>query len=437
MARYPRANDVRIETQSTLTRRRSRRPQHSWAIGVRPWQICPCMIAPVLPGESLKSASMQMRMISDPIVSPLQGWWLEWYLFYVRFGDLFSPADANYRAMISDPSAPGLATSPNVGDLADWNWYHGGNTTGAPWYKNIWKDCYGPIVRAYFRKEGQEPGTTLINSYDACRFAGANGLDTLYTDLELGTPTGADLWAKQWAAFQVAREAKLTTNTWEEYLAQSGVSTPPKLVEPQKDFQIPELVRFVRDFAYPTATVNQADGTIKTTVQWSMAERIDKRRFFAEPGFLCGIVVVRPKAYTFYQNGSLTDLYCTSNYGWPQPAYDTDPHTTMVSHNAAATPAGVGVVRGSSTVHWTDVKDLYLYGDQFINFDPQSIPAGMGSGITWVRIPKPALTNKTYPDITDSQMVFVDGGGAGTAQFLHGDGICSLRIATRLGETTN
>jgi hypothetical protein len=383
------------------------------------------VIAPVLAGESLKSAMVQARVVSDPLISNVQGWWLEYYLFYVRVGDLPSPQDQVYRTFIADPSQAGPA-----GAAASSFYYHLSGTS-CPLM-----DCIGPVTRAYFRKEGEEWNTFMLDRGPAVRYAGGNGLQSLYSDAELGSPTGADTWAKNWAAFQVARDAKLTTNTWEEYLAQQGVSTPPKLVETVQDFQIPELVRFVRDFAYPVPTVDTATGTIRSTVQWSLAERIDKRRFFAEPGWLVGFMVARPKAYLSNQNGNLADFAASAvgGAGWIPPAYDTDPMMTMATYLT-----GQGPVIGTTVPTWLDWRDLYLYGDQFLNQAPGAPASGTAAGFTFVALPTVSVARKVYPQLADAQKLFVDNktDGSGVAQWLHADGMLSLRIASRIGEATN
>lgn len=431
MARYPNASDVRIETQRPLSVRKTRRPQHSWALAFRPWQIQPCMIAQVLPGETLKSASIQMRVVSDPIISNVQGWWLELYLFYVRIGDLLSPMDQAFRNEISNPGSGSFSN-----DSVDWHYNHGSNTA-----VNITKACTAAIVRAYFRKEGEDATTSsaIVDGLPVTRVAGTTWLDSLYTDSDLGTPTGADQWALNWSAFQQLRDQKLTTNTFEEYLSQMGVSTPPKLVETTQDFQIPELVRFVRDYAFPVPTVNQTTGAIVSTVQWSLAERVDKRRFFAEPGWLIGLVVARPKVYFANQVLPCAHAQGTMGLGWMAPAFDTDPHMTLNKWATGASGPLAGKV--GTTTYWTDLRDPLLHGDQFVNQNPASFTSGTSGGFTLVTLPSSDLSDKRYPTFNDARTLFVDNktDGTGVSQWLHADGVCSLRIASRLGaaDTSN
>lgn len=68
--------------------RRTRSPQHPFYLRYRPWQIQPFVIAPVLPGETLTGATLQSRVVSDPIKNPLMGWWTEYYFFYVKHRDM-------------------------------------------------------------------------------------------------------------------------------------------------------------------------------------------------------------------------------------------------------------------------------------------------------------------------------------------------------------
>ena len=61
----------------------SRRPEHTFHLRFRPFQIQPCLIAPVLPGETMKQAQVQVRAVADPIRNPLVGWWTSWMRFCI------------------------------------------------------------------------------------------------------------------------------------------------------------------------------------------------------------------------------------------------------------------------------------------------------------------------------------------------------------------
>ena len=68
-----------------------RRPQHRFNIKFQPWQLQPLMIAPVLPGETLRQLMLQSQCWSTPLkAGPLKniGWWQEYFFFYVSHRDL-------------------------------------------------------------------------------------------------------------------------------------------------------------------------------------------------------------------------------------------------------------------------------------------------------------------------------------------------------------
>jgi len=83
----------------------------------------------------------------------------------------------------------------------------------------------------------------------------------------------------------------LTEQTYEEYLTTYGVKMP------QVELHKPELIRYVRDWKYPTNTFDPTDGSAASAVVWSIAERADKRRFFTEPGFYLRVLGCAAKVY--------------------------------------------------------------------------------------------------------------------------------------------
>lgn len=412
MARYRRiASDVRLEEQRPLSVRRTRSPQHTWGINLRPWQLVPAFIAPVLPGETMKSAGIQCRIVSDPIKSALGGWWLELYVFYVRVGDL-DEADV-VRAAAADP-ANDLST---IVEATDETWYHMG---GLP---NWLKLCVKPIVRGYFRSEGEDWDDHVLGDYPSAGITGNTWMDSARMVSAIGD-SGSDEWAKQWAAYEQMRAAKLTTNTFNEWLAKYGVEVPPQLKEEVQDYRIPELVRFCRDFAFPVPTVDPTTGVLHPTVQWNLAERIDKRRFFAEPGFLVGLMCVRPKVFFRNLLGSACDLLIQDANGFMPPDFDTDPHTALVECDQAAI---ADIPTGQI---WLDRRDLFLHGDQMLSGEGVTGSDGPGNRVA---LPDPDLVTNRYATSTDADALFVDGTAA---HMFRGDGICSFHIASRIGVDT-
>ena len=93
------------------TSRTPRRPQHTFAIEARPWQLVPFFIAPVLPGETMKNMLFQARIVSDPIKNPLIGWWAEFFFWYVKHRDLNEPSRSQ---LTRTPCGPARSASSGV-----------------------------------------------------------------------------------------------------------------------------------------------------------------------------------------------------------------------------------------------------------------------------------------------------------------------------------
>src|SRR3546814_10510072 len=97
-----------------------------------------------------------------------------------------------------------------------------------------------------------------------------------------------------YAQWEAMRSMQLTASTFEDWVKTFGVRVPKAEAE---ESHRPELLRYIREWSYPSNTINPADGTPSSAVSWSVAERADKDRFFSEPGFLFGCAVARPKVY--------------------------------------------------------------------------------------------------------------------------------------------
>ena len=79
---------VVVQTQSARrTGRVTRSPRHTFQLRHRPFLLQPFMLAPVIPGETMKSLLLQSRAVTSPIANPLVGWWLEYYFFYAKYSE--------------------------------------------------------------------------------------------------------------------------------------------------------------------------------------------------------------------------------------------------------------------------------------------------------------------------------------------------------------
>lgn len=81
---------VRMSPAYAMSKRVLRNPQHRFSLQTRPYQLQPFMIAPVLPGETMKNLLLQARVVTHPLSPDLRlvGWWNEYFFFYVKHRDL-------------------------------------------------------------------------------------------------------------------------------------------------------------------------------------------------------------------------------------------------------------------------------------------------------------------------------------------------------------
>ena len=183
------------------------------------------------------------------------------------------------------------------------------------------------VVEEYFRNE--EDGAWNSKLIDTLPIANVNkttGLESLrdqtasspandhelpgeISELPFGIP---GTFAAAYSQWEQMRALKITQASFEDYLRQFGQSLP----EQTEDESRPELIRYVREYTYPSSIVEPTTGVPTNAANWSIAERADKDRFFKEPGFLFGVCLFRPKVYYSNQKGArscaLADAYCGS-----------------------------------------------------------------------------------------------------------------------------
>jgi len=232
--------------------------------------------------------------------------------------------------------------------------------------------CTVRCVETYFRDANEAATTWSMDGYCVAQisqqtFLDSALLDTAYTQGGPGLVVGADdtIYGHeldaQWALWQQYRAANLTHLTYEEYLATYGIPLPAG----GEGSRRPELVRFVRDWSYPTNTVDPVTGTPSSALSWAIAERADKDRFFREPGFLFGMVCVRPKNYLANQQGSVSGALKDA-LAWLPAVMGDDP-----SYSVRKFTASTGPLPGVTADYRIDLKDLFLYGEQFFELRSQ------------------------------------------------------------------
>ena len=389
-----------------------RRPQHTFQLRTRPWQVQPFFISPVLPGETLKNLTFQARVRTDLVKSGLIGWWAEFYFFYVKLRDL-DGRDA-FEQMILTPNYSLSAFNR----AANASTYHAG--PGIDWTY----ECLKRVVAEYFRDEGEAWDVATLDGLPMAAVMQSSWLDSAKLESEVVTvddqlpgpdqelPDWMTGWADHFAQWQQMVALKVTDATFEDWLRSFGVK-PPK---PETETHKPELVRYVRDWAMPADDV-AIDGTPCGRLRWQFQERADKDRFFREPGFLFGVAVQRPKVYLGGQKGSAVSMLRDA-YSF-LPAVMSDYAYTSLKEFATSTGADGPLGNGPTGSYWVDIRDLYLYGDQFANFDL----AGAGGSAGAVNLPTSALARR-FPASADINALFMDAG----ANKAHSEGVVSLSV---------
>ena len=81
---------------------------------------------------------------------------------------------------------------------------------------------------------------------------------------------------------------------------------------------------------------------------------------------------------------------------------------------------------GQTNAFWVDFKDLFMYGDQFINFSLADTAAGL------VALPE-ASGQRKYPTATMVQDLFVDNAAK---NLVRSDGVVSFKIASSVIDLT-
>lgn len=398
-----------------LTGRVARRPQHSFQIRTRPFEIAPFLIAPVLPGETLKNLLIQSRVVTDPIRNKLVGWWQEYYIFYCKHRDL--PNATLFQNMMLNQST-------------DMSSVISGSATLYPAYEFNgalkWTiECLQRVVECYFRDQGEAWNTwTITSGVPAAQMANINTWlqsvvleDTIAAaSVDDGTQTNQEL-DEAMRTYEFMRSNGLANMSYEDYLMSFGVR--PSMT----DLKRPELIRYIREWMYPTNAVDPTDGSVASACSWAIAERADKDRFFPEPGFIFGVSVTRPKVYVSKQTGNASGLL-KSAFDW-LPAIMADDPMTSVRKKAVSTSILPALTDADG--YWVDVRDLFIYGDQYVNFSLADADAN------FVSVPIAAFTNKKYPTSTDADSLFV---AASPANQIRQDGVVSLSILGRQVDNT-
>lgn len=404
--------------------RKLRNPIHTFNVKHMPFAIQPFMIAPVLPGETFKNLLLQSRAVTRPIVNPIIGWWLEYYFFYIQHRDLDGSQD--FQSMVLNIEHSMAAQAPSG---ANPKYYNNTGAAGIDWVGQ----CLKRVTEEYFRDEGEAWNDYLIDGLPAA----ALNMDTWATDTLIDitnmpddaidqTPT-ADIAIgeldKAYLQWEHLRAMKLINMSYEDFLKSYGVRG--RLAE---DPTKPELIRYVRDWTYPSNTINPETGAPSSAVSWAVTERADKDRFFAEPGFIFGVTVARPKVYLAKQKSHLVQ-FLDNAFAWMPAIMRDEPYTSIKEFSNSAGPLAGNVTNG----YVVDLRDLFIYGDQFLSFNPDAATDGTNAIDLPATntTPNPDVIVKNYPSEAMVDQLFVAAGEEPTQYADDGimqDGVVRLSI---------
>ncbi len=407
--------------QPGQTRQRfHRRPNFPMTGTMKPMGLYPIMAHPVLPGETLKSATTKWSIVSQPIKNPLGGAWLEAWLFYVKLTDI----DRELGQMfISDTfSTSGYTAGANSSLL-----FHANGQI------NWVEMCLHRIRDAFFINEGET--AVFMSSPEAVipmmKLNSRSWHQNLMfepTEVALDT-TGEMDHREQMSAWQMLQQMQMTELTYERYLEQYGVQSMSLGVGE------PEILRYSRSWTKPVNTIDPLTGAPSSAWVWNDEMKTSKDKRFEEPGFVIMLAGVRPKFYNSQQIYSMIgEMWGFTDWF---PAYNlTDPVAGIKrfsSINGIMDPT-INEAEGEVQMLY-DMRDLLSHGEQFVNDTGNNpYPHPMSTGMDWQAATDPALVRGEYPVIADINGLFV-----GTTQAkmrCQYEGITSLTIAGHITDTT-
>lgn len=420
--------------QMPKTGRTLRVPVHNFNIQHTPFALQPFMIAPVLPGDTMKNALCSYSALTKPIKNALIGWWLEHWIFYVPFRAM--PASSYLQTMVLDPAFGDLDNSQDAAAATDY--YHA--QTGDP---SFVQQCLQAIVEDKFRNEGEAwnvatagglPQVGLIKKtpFSSMALDSATGEpDTLpgmgdddpNLDVILGTG-GATNFAGAYDAYQALVAAQVLDVTFEDWLKSYGVKMPKR----HDDDPEVELLRYYKDWQFPGSTVNPTDGSLANAVKWRDSYRADKDRRFKEPGFIVGLTCATPKVYMSKQTQVMVDSLKRS-LDWLPAILADQPFTSMKLFTSNGTNSGNGPLGFTpSADYWIDLRDLFTNGDQFTNYSLSATDQH------FVSLPTSALATRfvTASDINNLFSTSPAGANIGIMQ----EGQCRLSILSQVVDYT-
>lgn len=427
----PTTRDPRVMVApAAQAKRTSRRPQHSFNLVWKPYQLQPFMIAPVLPGETLKTMMLQAQVWSDPLAAGMKnvGWHLEYNFFYVKFRDL---AGWDTDGSIGHEMVDMLVSGASLSGFQDAD----GNawTYAYPGAVDYLFEATKRVVDEYFRDEGENWDDYLLDNVPLVKIYSRGRSDAFekltmasaYQDRTTAVPDDMNELELSWQEWQASRDFGLTDMDYHDWMRAAGSSV--RQDEQSVNLHRPEDVAYWRNFTYPSNTVEPTTGVPSTAAGWRVGARFDKRILFTEPGWLIGYTTVRPKVYLGKQQGYIAGAMQTRESWFPPQLAGQQAFSHLMFDDAAGPLKGV--MDAGNVDYWIDLKDLLNNGDQFINY---ATPASGNTGVPFVALPA-AGGARRYASGTEIMAMFADT----TNGRFRADGMCSLSILGSLHRAPN
>lgn len=412
--------------------RKPRAPVHDFNLRFRPFVLQPFMCAPVLPGDTLKNTLISYSAMTDPVKHPLIGWWYDCHVFYVPFRAMeFSQ---HLQDMVLDPAFGELNSAADV--AADPDFYHAQATK--PSFAHA---ATKAVVEEYFRHEGEDWLTNAhLDNVPQIGLTKKSAISSFILDSASSEPDllpgtsdqddnldeilGSGLsatFAGAYDAYQALVAAQVVDITFEDWLTQYGVKLPTAHNDPK-----PERIGSYSDWKFPTKAVDQTDGSIASAIHWRDRIKFDKDRRFKEPGVIIGLMCATPKIYLRNQGEAAIDSL-TRSLDWLPAVLGEHAFTSLKLFTSNGTNAGIGPLGFvPSADYWLDIRDLFVHGDQFVNFALTATDANI------VALPTSAGRTR-FVSSADADDLFA---AASPANKIHAEGRCRLNILSQVTDMT-
>ena len=408
-----------------------RTPVHDFQLRQRPFQLQPFMVAPVLPGDTLKNALVNYSALTDPIKNSLLGWWAEHWLFYVPFRAM--PDSQHFQAMVLDPAFGELHADTDEPANTAYYHYHAAD----PSYVI---QALTAVVEDWFRNEGETAADGLLDGVPQAGLMKKRWSSSMVLDSATAEPDtlpgqgdddpnldvihgtgGATNFGGAYDAYQALVANQVLDITFEDWLRQYGVRMP----RPQDDPK-PEMLRYTKDWQFPGYVVDPTDGSQAAAVKWRGSLRADKDRKFKEPGVILGLSSFTPKVYYSTQKQVAIDSMKRS-LDWLPAVLAEHAYTSMKLFTSDGAAAGNGPLGFTpSGDYWIDLRDLFVHGDQFVNFPLTDADKG------FVALPGSDLKAR-FVSSADADALF---SSASPANKIHQEGQARLSILSQVVDMT-